>query len=42
MPEASVARGRAGGGLAPQEGFLVDENESFPQLRSNKILLDPK
>jgi len=23
MPETSVARGRAGGGLAPQEGFSL-------------------
>jgi len=30
MPETSIARGRAGGGLAPQEGFL--------KFRFNKVI----
>jgi hypothetical protein len=34
MPETSVARGRAGGGQAPQEGFSLGNFEktfSYPQ-----------
>jgi len=32
MPETSEARGRAGGGLAPQEGLALDIFQSYPQV----------